>query len=351
MHRAVKAGQDALLQKQQPWQITPSDFFDAMQTPRALFARLIGSAADNIAIVPSASYGIALAAANLPVPPNQKILVLAEQFPSNIYAWRRLAQEKNARIHTVPRPPDSDWTTAVLNALDAQTAVAALANCHWTDGSRIDLEKIGARCREVNAALVIDGTQSIGALPFDVTRVQPDFLVTIAHKWLLGPYSYAFCYVAPQWCQGRPLEENWLNRAGSEDFTGLIDYRDDYQPGARRFDMGEGSHFILAPIAATALDQILSWDAASIAATLQHHTDRIAAEAQRMGFTVPAAAYRTPHLIGISHRAGLPKKIAAVLAAEKIFVSIRGNAIRIAPHVYNTPADIDRLLAVLRKVI
>ena len=115
-------------------------------------------------------------------------------------------------IVTVPCPDDGDWTGAVIAAIDERTAVAALPQCHWTDGATIDPVAIGARCRTVGAALVLDLSQSLGAVPFDVRAVQPDFLVTVAEKWLLGPLQMAFLYVAPRWHDARPIRVQ-LDRA------------------------------------------------------------------------------------------------------------------------------------------
>lgn len=258
-----------------------------------------------------------------------------------------MAKARGAEIVTVAAPMDGNWTNAVLASLDERTAVAALPHCHWTDGSRLDLVKIGERCRALGAALVVDGIQSVGALPFDIGQVQPDFLVAASHKWLLGAYSCGFCYVAPKWQVAVPLEENWLNRAGSEDFSRLVDYRDDYQPGARRFDMGAASNFILNPVAAAGMEQILAWGVGNVAATLDAKISEIAAGASDLGFTVPTADQRAPHMIGITKSGGLNSALANRLAQEKVFVSVRGDAIRIAPHLYNSEEDLERLLTVL----
>ena len=137
--------------------------------------------------------------------PGQNIVVLQDQFPSNIYSWHRLAHERGASVVSVPRPEDGNWTPSVLAAITKETAVAALPHCHWTDGTLIDLVAVGRHCRACRSALVVDGTQSLGAMPFAVPEIQPDFLVTTAHKWLLGPYSYGFCYIAPRWQGGIPL--------------------------------------------------------------------------------------------------------------------------------------------------
>jgi selenocysteine lyase/cysteine desulfurase len=348
---AKKAGQAALEAKSSPWSITPNDFFTTIEANRELFGRIIGSAPDNIAIIPAVSYGLALAARNLPVSRGQNIVVLAEQFPSNIYAWRRLAEEKGAVVKTVSRPEQGNWTRAVLAAIDKDTAIAALPPCHWTDGTVLDLVEIGKKCRENGSALSIDGIQSLGALPFSVAEVMPDFLAAAAHKWLLGPYGFGFCYVAPKWHNGVPLEENWLNRSGSQDFSRLVQYQDEYQPGARRFDMGGASSFILAPIAAAAMRQLLEWGIEGISETLQVITDTIGDWASRKGFKVADNADRVPHIIGLSMPEGLSGSLAPKLAEKRVYVSIRGSSIRISPHLYNTPGDIDRLLSSLEKTL
>jgi selenocysteine lyase/cysteine desulfurase len=347
---AQQAGRAALQAKANPWTIKAEDFFSTAETARKLFARLVYCKPDDVALVPAVSYGIALAARNLPVARNQNIVVLQDQFPSNVYPWMGAAHEKNAVVKTVERPSDSDWTPAVLEAIDSGTAIVAVPNCHWTDGTRLDLVEIGAKCRKVQAALVVDGIQSVGAMPFSIEKVQPDFLVAASHKWLLGAYSFGFCYVAPQWHAGTPLEENWFNRAGAEDFARLVDYRESYQPGARRYDQGEASSFILAPIAAAGIRQILAWGVENISQTLLRKTDAIADRAQQMGLLVAPAHARVPHMIGVSRTGGFDKELPLLLAQNNIFVSVRGASVRISPHLYTTDEDINRLFAVLEKV-
>jgi selenocysteine lyase/cysteine desulfurase len=351
LRAAADAGRVAIRAKENPWTVTSNDFFRSVETVRDLFAAIVGCYSDCVAIIPAVSYGIALAAKNISVEEGQSIVVLHDQFPSNVYSWRSLASQKNAVIKTVPRPDDNDWTPALLERIEENTAIVAVSNCHWTDGTLIDLEKIGERCRSRGAALVIDGIQSLGALPFSVERVQPDFLVAAAHKWLLGPYAYGFCYVDTKWHQGMGLEENWMNRADSEDFSRLVDYRENYQKGARRFDMGESSNFILSPIAAVALRQILDWGVENIAETLQAKTDAVADLAKEIGLVVAPKHARAPHLIGVSNPGGFHKELPNLLAQEKIFVSVRGDSVRIAPHLYTTGEDIERLFSALQKTL
>jgi selenocysteine lyase/cysteine desulfurase len=348
---AAAAGKTAVQQKTMPWELHTDFFFSHLNENRALFANLVDAAQDDIAIIPSVSYGIALAAANIPVGKDRTIVTLADQFPSNVYSWHRLARDGEAHVVSVPRPADHDWTAALLKVITPETALAALPHCHWTDGTLIDLEAVGAKCRACGAALVVDGSQSLGVLPFSVADIQPDFLITTAHKWLLGPYSYGFCYVAPKWQQGRPLEENWMNRDGSEDFARLVHYRDSYQDGAKRFDAGEASNFILAPIAGAALKQILSWGVGEIATSLGQKTDAIATRAATMGLQVAEDRFRAPHMLGLRHPERFPSDLPARLADAGVFASARGDSIRIAPHLYNSEEDVDRLFRILGEIL
>jgi selenocysteine lyase/cysteine desulfurase len=345
---SVEAGQGGVARKARPWTVRPEDFFGESERARALFAGLVGAGADDIAIVPSASYGLAAAAANLPCPEGSRILVLAEQFPSNVYTWRELAQRGGAELLTVPRPADGDWTRAVLDALDERVSIAALPHCHWTDGGLIDLARVGARCREAGAALVVDATQSLGAWPLDLASVAPDFLVAAGYKWLLGPYSLGYLYVAPERQGGRPLEHNWIARRGSEDFARLIDYQAPYQPGARRFDVGERANFALLPASMAALEQLLAWGVERIACTLAHTTAEVVAQAASLGLSAAPAHLRAGHFLGLRFPAGLPEGLPERLAREQVHVSLRGDSLRVTPHLYNHQQDVERLFGVLR---
>lgn len=347
LNAARDAGQAGVARKSQPWRISSDDFFIGSERARELFAQLIGGDADGVALIPAASYGIAVAAANLPVSPGQRILVLDEQFPSNVYVWHELAASEHGELVVVPRPENFDWTAAILERLDERVAIVALPQCHWTDGSLIDLVTVGERARSVGAALVVDATQSLGAYPFDTQAIQPDFLIAAAYKWLLGPYSIGFLYAAPHRRQGRPLEHNWIAREGSENFAALVNYRAAYQPGARRYDAGERSNFALVPIAAAALEQLLAWGVSEIAATLGELTGTIETRARAMGLHPVPANRRAPHMLGVRSPRPLPPNIAAQLAAANVFVSLRGQSIRVSPHVYNTSQDVDRLFAAL----
>lgn len=346
------AGISGIRRKRNPALITPGDFFHEADRARALFGRLVGGEAERVAIIPAVSYGMALVARNTPLRRGHNVVVAHEQFPSNVHVWRSACLAGHAELRTV-RPPDSGgrgagWNQALLEAIDGATAVVALPHVHWTDGTHFDLEAIGARAREVGAALVIDGTQSVGALPFDLAAIRPDALVCAAYKWLLGPYSIGLAYLGPRFDSAAPLEETWLGRAGSEDFRALVDYRDEYQPGAARFDVGQRSNFALLPMLVAALELLLRWGPGNIQEYCRELTGALVADARDAGFQVEDEGYRASHLFGIRPPTGTDlRDLQRRLDARGVVASLRGSALRISPHIYNDGSDIAALAAAL----
>jgi selenocysteine lyase/cysteine desulfurase len=334
--------------KSRPWERPPADFFDDAERIRVLAASLFGGDAEGYAVVPAASYGLSAAARAIQptLKTNDRIVVLDEEFPSNVLPWRRVALETGAVIATVPTPADGNWTTATLAVIAQGARVAALSPCHWTNGARLDLVAIGQRCRAVGATLVLDATQALGAMPFDLSAVQPDFLVAAGYKWLLCPYGVGLLYVAAPWRDARPLEETWLARVNAADFSALVDYSDTYLPGARRFDVGEKCTAIL-PGAIAALEQLQAWGVADVARTLSQINDRIASRLDALGFALPPLSQRCPHFIGARLPQGLAGNLVGSLRAQQVFISQRGSSIRVAPHLHVTELDIEQFLAAL----
>lgn len=352
-----EVGIQAIRRKRVPVDIHADDFFRTSDELRSLFASLVGVADPRrIAILPGVSYGVAAAAKNLRVGPGQNVVMTHEQFPGNVHVWRRLAADNGAEVRFAT-PPDGPgrgqaWNEALLACTDAATAVVAVPHVHWTDGTRFDLVEVGRRCREVGAALIVDGTQSVGALPFDVGAVRPDALIVAGYKWLLGPYSVGMGYFGPRFDDGVPLEETWIGRERSEDFQNLVRYRDGYQPGALRYDVAERSNFALLPMSVASLKLIHGWGPGRIQAYCADLTAGALEEAASLGFAVEDPRWRSAHLFGLRMPAGLDLAgLKASLERLRVVASLRGSALRLSPNVYNTPADMDALLQGLREAV
>ena len=353
--RVEAAGIAAIQRHRIPTQITPELFFSESDRLRSLFAQLINASPSRVALMPSVSYGIATIARNLKLSAAQKIILMHEQFPSNVYAWRRLSEETGCRIETVRAPDDGanrgrHWNERILDAIDRNTGVISMGQIHWADGTRFDMDAIAARAREVGAALVVDGTQSLGAMPFDVQRYQPDAIVCAGYKWLLGPYGLGAAYYGPRFDNGVPLEESWLTRHNSQDFAGLVQYEDRYQPGAIRYDMGERSSFNLVPMLHAALEHLLDWGVDRIQEYCARLTRDLIHDARQLGYLVEDEAWRSCHMFGIRLPEGVSMDaLKQALGARNVVVSFRGNAVRVSPNVYNDAGDVARLVEALEE--
>ncbi|HZA87159.1 MAG TPA: aminotransferase class V-fold PLP-dependent enzyme, partial [Acidimicrobiales bacterium] len=185
--RSVRAaGEAALVQRGRPWTITADHWFSDVERLRSSIARLINGSPEGVALVPASSYGLSVAARNLHAGPGDRVLVLGQEFPSSYYTWRRFAARTGSDLVEVDRQPGQRWTDAVLAALDERTAVVVVPNVHWTNGAWVDLHAVKVRAGDVGAALVVDASQSLGAVPLDIESLRPDFVVSVGYKWQLG---------------------------------------------------------------------------------------------------------------------------------------------------------------------
>lgn len=290
---------------------------------------------------------MAAVAKNLPKKRGGEIVVVGEQFPSNVYPWMRFCKDHNCDLNMIEPHPEfknrgEKWNQQILESISDDTILVALGSVHWTDGTRFDLEGISKRAREKDALFVIDGTQSVGALPLDINSIQPDALICAGYKWLMGPYGTSLGYFGERLLDGSPLEEGWIVRKNSENFGGLVDYEEEYQPGALRFDMGERSQFINLPMMAEALKQVNSWTPEAIQSYCKNLCYETIRELQENGFRIEDEKWRGHHMFGVR----LPNHISMEKLNDKfseynIHVSVRGSSVRVAPHVYNDDKNVE----------
>lgn len=355
MKKVENAGIKGLRKKRKPFHLSPEDFFKEANTVRLLFSELINNDdASRISIIPSVSYAIANVANNLPFDGGQ-ILLASQQFPSNVYPWMAL-KDRGFDVEFVG-PTDStnggeSWNANILDQINENTRVVAIGHVHWSDGTLFDLFAIRKRLDEVGGLLIIDGTQSVGALPFDVEKIRPDALICAAYKWLLGPYSIGLAYYGKVFDLGVPIEESWINRKNSDDFSQLVDYEETYRDHASRYNVGEHSNFILLPMLHQSLKQLIHWGPENI----QEYCHRLIAdpikELQEIGYQVDDEVYRSSHLFGI--RPGVNTSLDEIkksLAKNRVSVSFRGKALRVSPNVYNDEMDMRKLLKALKEPI
>lgn len=344
---AREAGLAALQSRARPWAMTSADWFDDSEILRGLVARVFQTSADNIAFAPAASYGMATVAKNVQFKKGQSIVTLERQFPSNVYTWINLAEKQDLKLIRVERQNGRSLTEALLQAIQPGTALVAIPNCHWMDGAYIDLHRISRQAKAVGAMLVLDLSQSLGALPIDIEAVDPDFAIAAGYKWMFGPYGMGYMYIAPRWQQTwEPLEYSWLTRDKSEDFSQLNNYTPVFKTGGRKFDAGEYLMLSIRPLAVAGVKQVVDWGVDYIQNTVRQLSDILKQYNRSQGLEMPESV---GHIVGIPFGKRNPQKVKEALAKNNISVSYRDAYIRVSPHLYNTTADIQALIDCLEK--
>ncbi len=351
-----EVGIENLRGKNLPYSTSAEDFFSGTRQLAITFSKLVNNAdPERIAIIPSVSYGMAIVAANITLAPSDEVIVVNEQFPSNYYAWEKKTRESKASLISICGNEDNfgqSINEALLAKINEHTKLVSISHVHWADGTKFDLATIRKKTNAVGALLVIDGTQSVGALPFDISEIQPDALICAGYKWLMGPYGLGLAYFGPKFDGGIPIEENWINKLNSENFAGLVNYQSDYQPKARRFSMGEQSNFILVPMLQKAIEQIIAWGPKNIQSYCLDISSDAIDELQQLGLKIEPEGYRGHHLFGLRLPSEIDlQKLSEKFNKEQVYISIRGNAIRVAPHVYNHKEDLGKLVACVKACI
>lgn len=343
------AGQAALEANAAPW----TQSFDALEAlveaVRALAAGMLDGDTEAVALVPSAAFALSTAARNLPLEAGEAVLLLEGQFPSNLLPWQQRCAEAGARVAGVRRAPGQDWTEAVLDALAAEprTRVVALPQVRWDDGALLDLDRIAPRVHAAGAALVLDLSQSLGALPADIARWRPDFVASVGYKWLLGPRGLSWLWAAPRRRgDGVAIEQHWSTRDAGAGWRFPLEAPPPSRSGARRFDAGEIDEPLPLAMAGAGLAKLQAWGVPHIAAALGRYTGALDAALDASGLSEWKTPGHAPHLTALRPPAERLDAVFDALARERIVCTRRHGLLRIAPHLHVTPGDMARVAAV-----
>lgn len=350
-----EAGRVGVARKGKPWLIDPALAEQQFERARRAAARLINADVQDVALISSVSYGVATAAKLIAVPASSRVLVLENDHSSAVLEWITRAAAGRFTVEAVTRPPEGDWTTAVLAAIERGGAppvgLASISSVHWADGGIIDMDRVAAALRGQGGMLLVDATHAAGVMTIDVRAFDPDFLVFPTYKWLLGPYGRAFLYIAKRRQTGVPLEQTSYGRRAINAEQNIY-YRDTaYIAGARRFDMGERDHFISLEMASIGMELMAQWGCDAIQQRLRMLTARLADGLRNGRVTVADASVRAPHILSLQFPQGMPDRLIEQLAAEHAYVARRIGHMRISPHVYNDEEDIDRFVATFRRLV
>jgi selenocysteine lyase/cysteine desulfurase len=329
------------------------DFFERPEHVRKLFANLVECRPSQVAFMPAVSYGLSSVLNNITPGRGQHAITVTSEFPSDYLGIRAWCDKHDSELKVVGSDQSldlmgSDWNARILEAISEDTAVVVLSAIHWMHGMRFDLKQIGARCREVGAVFLVDGTQAVGAMSMNVHEFQIDALFCAGYKWLFGPYSLGCMYIGERFNDGKPIEESWMNRTNSRNFASLTNYGMEYMPDAGRYNVGETSHFLLMPMLSAGLEQVTAWGPDEIQAYCAALNKPLYDLLDEKGWPRVEEAYCSHHLFGLKMPDGISiDAMKSKLEEKNVYVSQRGESLRVSVHAFNTEADIEALMDAL----
>ena len=315
-------------------------WFDDMDRIRGLAGKLINCQASDVAFVHSASAGLAWLTQGLDWKPGDEILTLDPEFPNQLYQVA-LEEPFGIKYSAVPWPQFYD-------AVTPRTRLVLLSTVNYGTGFRPPLEEISKFLRERNVLLYVDGTQSIGALQFDITKIQPDMYCANAYKWLLSPNGAGIVYVSPELRKRLPATTiGWRSDKGYRQPNSLNHGMPVFSDTAEKYEGGMIAFPSIYAMGAV-IEMFLELGPVAIEARAMALADSIRAKLRDFGADVntdrsPIVTAKLPH-----HDPGL---VAKKLGEEKIVVSARQGRLRVSPHFYNNEQDLEVFYKAFSRIV
>ncbi len=339
--------------KQAPHRYSDATYFEVPARVRASLARLVGGQPEEIALTTGASAGAAVIANGMRWTSGDEVITAAGEFPLQYTTWGPLAEREGVVLSVAT--PTKRFLAAddVIAAMTPRTRLVSLSLVRFDDGSLLDASAVAAACHAQGAWLCLDVSQCCGALPIDVAALGADFLTCAGYKWLLGPYGTGFFWAKLEHIDRlRPGPFYWMAMEGAEHFSALNVTAPRPRLSASRWDTPEWASAFNMNLAA--LDASLAWIEGVGPDVVRGHDARLI---DRMFARVPAGVATAASPTDPARRgpfgclqAPTPERTRALydrLRERSVIVSLRQGKIRVAPHLFNTEADIDRLVDVI----
>ena len=316
---------------------------------RETLGRMVHAAPSTMGFVRNTSHGLSIASQGISFAPGDVIVTAASEYPSNIYPW--MAQEwRGVETHLVAPDPDGVVREDdLIAACDAHptTRVLAVSWVQWGTGQRMDIARLGAFCRTRGIVFVVDVVQGLGGLRLDVERDNIDIATAGCHKWLMSPGGLGVLYIRPEiFATLLPVNIGWNSVVNPIDWERL--HFDELKPTTDRFEEGTPSILNTATLGASvALMEEIGVDAIEqrVLALADYTRVRLAERSYRV--ISPDAPKMRSGIVAFRHPSLSNDEVLTKLGENNITVAVRCGNVRISPHAYNTPADIDKAIALL----
>ena len=350
---SIRAVQAALEAKKNPLQKADATFFEVPNRIRASIAKLIGAQPEEIALTSGASAGAVAVAYALTWKPGDEVITAKGEFPLQYATWNPMEEREGVKLRIVS--PRERFITAedLIAAMTPRTRVVSVSMVRYDDGSLLDVRRVADACHKQGALLLLDASQSCGAIPMDVKQLGADFIVSAGYKWLLGPFGTGFFWAKSEHLSMvRPGPFYWMAVAGSGNFAALNFEDAKPEANAKRWDAPEAaSYFNLNLVAMDAsVDFVARLEPGVVAAHNRKLIELMFERLPKDRFVIasPLDAARRGTYGCFAARS--PEKTAEHyqhLRKENVVVSLREGNIRVSPYLYNTERDIDRLISVI----
>jgi len=350
---SLKAVQAALEDKKFPHHKPDSTFFELPGRIRANIAKIINANPEDIAVTTGATTGAIAVAHGLKWNPGDEVITGYSEFPLQYTTWLPMQEREGIKLKTIS--PSGRFLTAddIIAALTPRTRLVSISHVRYNDGSLLDAARVAKACHAQGALLLLDVSQSCGAVPIDVNQLNADFLICAGYKWLLSPFGTGFFWVKHQHLATlRPDAYYWMAVAGSDNFAALNFADPKPADAAKRWDAAEWASYFNFNL--VGMDASVEFVANIGAETVAAHNRRLIDfmfERLPKDRCIPAspldASQRGPH--GCFTARSLEKTVELYnkLRKENVVVSLRDGNIRVAPYLYNSERDIDRLISVI----
>ena len=315
-----------------------------------VFARLIGARPRDIAVGSSFTELVASLAWAMMPGRGENIVGVDVVFPSTIYPWLRVAKTTGCEIRLLPTTDYYADPEELVGLIDDNTAVVTISHVEFGSGQRYDLRSLAESVHASGALLVVDATQSAGAIPVDVSRDGVDILVAAGYKWLCGPFGAAVMYVAPH-LQTR-FEPGLVGFRSHKDMWDLRADRIHYRDDASRFEFGTMAYGCALGLA-KAIEFILNLGVDAVLAHDLKLRARLVEGLEQRGAQLlgPSVEKEQSPILSVLFPGFSSHRIVDFLKAQGVIVSPRADFVRFSPHLYNCSDDIDHALEILDQAL
>ncbi len=348
---AIKRMQQAIEWKKFPQRIPDQAFFDVPNRVRTAIAQLIGGKAEEVALTTGASTGMSAVAYGLQWQPGDEVVTASGEFPLQYATWKPMEEREGIKVTLVKPSGAFHAAEDFIAALTPRTRLVSISHVRFDNGAMVDAAKLAAACHAQGALLLLDVSQSCGAVPMDVTQFGADFLVCAGYKWLVGPFGTGFFWARHEHIANmRPGPFYWMSAEGVNNFADLATAPPRPANAAKRWDAAETANYYDLAALEGGLELVLRAGVQTVAEHNHNLIEQLFARLPKDRCVTASPldrAHRGPYGCFQGRTPEKTKELYEKLRAENVITSLREGKIRVSPHLYNNERDIDRLVRVI----